>query len=463
MAYEPNNNTPGNENQQDKIAFPPGLVGAIANFIFEAAPHQNRVVALAGAITIVAGITGRVYNTHTKAGLNQYILMLARTGIGKDAFSNGSAKLMKAVQKSVPAAGEFKGPALVSSAGLIKWLAKYPSIYSEIGEVGYLMKRLASERANPNDQMLLATLLTFYSKSGAGNIYDPMAYSDPDKRTAVIHSPSLTLFGETAPSSILPSLDERMVVSGLLPRFLVFETAAKREYSNENMIELPPEKLVQSLADLCAHCLAKNQQNHVHVVEANDQAKAEFRKFDKWTTDQINEAQSESQRELWNRAHLKALKLAALCAVGINPFAPIVTIDEATWAINLVVGQTNNLIAKFENGETGEVAGNEVKQQAEVARIVKEYTSNAFTPTLENYGVQFEMHRDGVFTEAYLSRRLIKLPTFNDRMGATAALKRALKAMTDADDLREIAGPQMTAKYGRKPRAFAIANPGRFK
>ena len=68
---------------------PADLLDEIASFIASAAPHPNNEIALAGAIALLSGICGRCYNTYTGAGLNQYILMLASTGMGKEAAASG--------------------------------------------------------------------------------------------------------------------------------------------------------------------------------------------------------------------------------------------------------------------------------------------------------------------------------------------------------------------------------------
>ena len=438
---------------------PPGLIGMVRQFIYDAAPHPNSDIALAGAIALIAGITGRAYNTYTNAGLNQYILLLASTGLGKEAAASGISKLLQAVSVSVPAAGDFKGPALVSSAGLVKWLDKKPSVVTVAGECGYMLNRLASPKANPNDQMLKATLLDLYGKSGAGSVLDPMAYSDRDKQTGLIHSPALTLLGESVPGIVYEGLSEGVVLSGLLPRFMVIEAKGQRAPLNEYQAAYPCPQLVQSLADLCGNCLALNSRNDVHVVEADAEAKAKFREFAQWVTDQINGQSSEPLRELWNRAHLKALKLATLCAVGINPFAPVVTIHETMWATGLIVDQTNALIAKFANGDVGVQAGNQSKQEREAIRVIAEYCTKPWAECSKYHGTE-EMHRAGVITQAHIQQRLSATVAFkDDARGAKDALTRTLKSLLEADILREIPTAQMVQMFGKHPRAFAVSDP----
>jgi hypothetical protein len=444
-------------------SFPPGLIGDVAYFIMRAAPHPNPQIALAAAIALLAGITGKAFNTYTFAGLNQYILILASTGMGKEAANSGISKLLAPISAKIPGAATFKGPVLVSSAGLIKWLAVNPSFVSVIGEFGYKLKALSSSKASPNDELLKAVMLDLYGKSGMNNSLDPMAYSDRDKTTPPINSPAFTLLCESVPSVVNETLNEHSITSGFLPRFMIVRVEGPRSKFQENPVEGPDAVLVDLLAALASKCLALNSFNNVHVVAIAEDAKALFLEFNDWITDQINASASEIYRELWNRVYLKALKLATLCAVSIDFESPIVTMAEANWATGLIVEQTRSILAQFENGEVGVVAGNEARQQNEILRCIYEYIMQPFD-RFEKYGVTRDMHSSFVFTQTYLSRRVGKLPAFaEDRAGATNALKRAIQFLLDADEIQEVARPQMISMFGgKKPRAFVVPHPTEF-
>ena len=444
---------------QENIAIPPGLIGDVCRFIYDAAPHPNPDIAMAGAIAFVAGICGKSYNTYTNAGLNQYILLLASTGMGKEAAASGIAKLFNAIGKTVPAAGEFKGPALVSSAGLLKWLDKKPSVVSIIGEFGYKLKAISSPKANPNDEMLKATLLDLYGKSGAGSVVDPMAYSDRDKHTDVIQAPSLTLLGESVPGVVYEALNDSVVLSGLLPRFMLIEARGNRSPLQEAPAMSPNPMLTQALADLCATSLTLNRGHNVHTVPADPEARAKFREFGQWVTDQINGNTSEIYRELWNRAHLKALKLATLCAVGINPNDPVVTINETMWATNVIVGQVMPLLARFEAGDVGQLAGSQSKQEREIMRVIAEYCTKPWEACSKYHGTK-AMHDELVITKAHIQQRLYATASFkDDKQGPKAAVERGLKSLCEADIIREVPRAQMVERFGKQAYAFAPSDP----
>jgi len=443
--------------------FPPGLLGQVAQFILDVSPRPVPQIALAGAIALVSGICGRAYNV-SGTGLNQYVLLMATTGTGKDAIALGISKLMQSVSQSVPAAKDFLGPGeLVSSAGLIKWMDKKPAVISVLGEIGIMMQQMASVTANTHLKGLQRTLLQMYSKSGQGNTFDPSAYSDKEKNTGFIHSPSLTIVGETVPHTFYEMLDDSMIASGLLPRFLTFEYTGERGYLVEGRESVQPSfSLTQQLADLCGMALTLAHNGNVHNVPLDAESQKTFREFDHWTTDQINLAKNETLKHLWNRAHLKALKLAAVCAVGINPTHPLITINETMWATKIVVDQTEKLIGRFEAGETGSQIGNEVSQVNEIIKTIGTTVNSPFE-RFSKYGDTEEMHRDGVVSYSHISRRVIAMACFRqDRFGATNAIKRAIAGLIDNDELRELPKAQMQAKYGRAAKAYVVAMPLRF-
>lgn len=441
--------------------FTSGLLGQVAQFLYEAAPRPAIDVAMAGAVAFLSGICGRAYNI-SNTGLNQYVLLLAQTGTGKEFVSSGTGKLIQAIQPSCPSIIDFKGPGeMASSQGLIKWLSEKPCVLSIVGEIGEKLKEMAAPNANSHLIGLFRALLQMYQKSGYGDVFDATAYSDRTKNTPPIYAPSLTLFGESVPESFYESLDDRMIGNGLLPRFLIWEYNGERSYLNQKSVE-PSMELTQDLANVAAHCLTIMNRKTVQRVEMAPDVAIKHIEFDHWTTDLINQNSSNIYRHLWNRAHLKAIKLAALRAVGDNYINPIVNMEHFMWASDLVVGQTERLIAKFETGQVGSNASTgEMKQLADVIKTVREFLLDV--NKYEKYGGRNDMCAKGVVTESSVVRKLAAASAFkHDRMGSTHAIKRAIKTLCDADDLREVPSKQMFEMFGTKPKAFCIANPKRF-
>lgn len=448
--------------------FPPGLLGDVAQFILDQAPRPVPEIALAGAIGLLAGLTGRAYNV-SGTGLNQYLILVAKTGRGKEAIASGISKLMKAVTASVPSATDFIGPtAIASSPGLLKWMAEKPCIYSIVGEFGYKLREMSSQTANANTTAIMGTLLDLYNKSGRGNVVGSSAYSDKTNNTNVVNSPSFTLIGESTPSKLYENINESMVSDGLLPRFMVMDYDGPRVEFNENHKNVePPFKLVEQLAALVAQCLTLAHNGTVYEVPITPEAKAVFDKFNDYSDAQINnEKLGEVAHELWNRAHIKALKLAALFAVGSNFVNPWIDVHMANEAAEMVAEQINALKGRFDRGEVGAGAvngnGNDLAQLNLFCKVVGEWITLPHS-AVEKYRIKENMHKDKVFPFNALITRLGPLQLFkNDKRNATEAIKRAYDALIDSGDIAELNKNQAHTQYGKRARMFCILNAERF-
>lgn len=460
-------------------SFPDGLVGQIAQYIYDAAPRPVKEIALAGAIGLVAGLTGRYWNI-SNGGLNQYVLLIAETGRGKEAIAHGIGTLVKAVRNSVPTIENFVGPSEIASPqALIKVLAGKPCIYSIVGEFGLKLKEMSSERAPPHITGLKRALLDLYHKSGQGAQLGAMAYSKKEDNIAAIMSPSFTLIGESTPEKFFENVNEDIVTDGLLPRFTIFEYQGEQVELNKNRIHKPPLALVSRMSELVAHANGlQGQQAEPIQVQMTIEAEQIFVNFECYARAMINNRDpvtglkkgvrpNSVVTELWNRTHLKALRLAAVLAVGCSFANPKITGSQAQWATDEIFWQTRALQGRFDNGEIGGGAvnaiANEAKQSEVMIRLIGKFIAKDWKTKSDAYRISEDMRRDRVFPFSALISRLQIYAVFkNDRRGATEAIRRAYQLLLDNDDLQEIPRKQMSEKYGRSCRAFCISNAERF-
>lgn len=448
------------------LILPPGLVGEVANFIYEAAPRPVTEIALVGAIGFVAGIVGRAFNI-SATGLNMYVLSLAPTGTGKEAINSGISKLISAVRTNVPSIQDFIGPGDTrSDAALIKWLAKAPCIYSIQGEWGMRLKQMSSPYANSNEIGVKKVIMDLFNKSGHGNILNPLAYSDRNNNTPAINSPSFTLIGESTPEKFYEALDEGMITDGLLPRFLTIEYKGIRPpHSEHSAFATPSFALIDMVQAITVHCLEIMAKGSVVNVAVDAYADKVLRDFNEYADAHINDPNAnEVHRHMWNRAHVKALKLAGLVAVGTYPYNPVVDLDGARWACDIVARDIVNVVDRFARGEIGaSVLGpNEGKQVRDMVRVISQWMNDDGTECAK-YGMPGNMHAAGVILGSALTKKLFQMASFrNDRMGATNAIKRTLQHLLDGDELREIPRAQMSSMFGTTARGFAISRPATF-
>jgi hypothetical protein len=456
---------PPNEGGRNPYLQPvPGLLGQIAYYIYDQAPRPVPEIALAGAIGLMAGICGRAYNI-SGTGLNQYTLLLTGTGRGKEAIQSGISKLMNKVTDlnhgGCLAASEFMGPGEISSGqALIKHFDKVSrSFFSLIGEVDVTLKNMTARNANAGLTKFRQVLLASYSASGRDNILPGTIYSDRDKNAPAIQSPALSIIGEGTPQRFYNLLDEAMVSDGLLPRFTIIEYDGRRVSSNEERMNVqPPTGLVKATAQLCGQALMYNQQNRPVDVQLDPDAQQIMRLFDREIDDLINSAGNDTIEQLWNRAHLKALKLAALCAVGVNPHTPLVTAEIAQWAISIIEYSTKRLVVKFQSGDVGEGM---TKQHADMRKAIIQMLSIT-DHRARKLGMSPEMVRDRLISHRGLQQAIANYSSFrNARETASRAYQDTIKFLMDGGILREVGRTDLISRYGKDTgRYYVLVDPG---
>ena len=443
------------EKQEGAVILPPGFAGEIARYFLSVSIRPVQEISIAATIGLLAGLTGRAYNI-SGAGLNQYILLLAKTGTGKEGMQSSIDKLLAEVRQTVPIIDDFIGPAAFASGpALVKTLAKKPCVVSILGEFGLVLQSI-TDKHNTLSGMFRKVLLDVYGKSGANQTLRASVYSDSDKSTAAVHSPSLTLLGESTPETFYEGVSQSNISEGLIPRFLVIHYSGLRPPSNKSPNQAVPEELARRLIELVA--ASTGLQNSFDVVNVSQSMEAAnlLDALNEEADAKINNAKMDTEAQLWNRAHLKALKLGALLAVADNPHQPIISEEQAIWAINLVKKDLNIMSAKFTSGDVGQ---GDSKQIADLRRALDGYFTTDEKVLSESYALPTGLRQKGLIPYLYFQRRTANLASFRgDRQGATTALKRALESLLASGEIQELPRSQ-GASLGFTGRIFAIPKP----
>lgn len=427
------------------VSLPPGLVGEVAQYIYQTAIRPVPEIALGAAIAITAGVCARSYNI-SGSGLNQYLILLAKTGAGKEGAVTGIDNLIAAIRPQVPMVDQFIGPsAFASGQALIKVLDDRPCFVSVLGEFGLTLQQLCDPRASSPQIMLKKVLLDLYSKSGWNKVLRSSVYSDTDKNTKIVQAPNVTILGESTPESFFEGLDSIHIAEGLIPRFSVIEYTGPRPPRNRNANQPPSQQLVARFSELVAVSLTTANNGTCANVQVESTALQLLDEFDVKADGMINAAGSDVDMQLWNRAHLKALKLAAVIAVGCNPHAPVVTPDIARWAIDFVERDVAVMTTRFQRGEVG--VGDH-RHEVDIRKAVEAYLAMSDSQRLQ-YKTPKSLLGQPVVPFHYLRRKLRLLSAFkNDRRGVARALEESLKDMVKAEILRQVPPQQAMEKFG---------------
>lgn len=401
------------------FSYPPGFVGELARYFFKNAIMPVEEIALVAALGIMSGVIGRSYNI-SNTGLNQYLVLVAKTGTGKEGISNAIESIVSQVRSHIPNADQFMGPAnFASGQGLVKTLQKQNCFVSVLGEFGIRVQEMCDPRANSAMQMLHRVLLDLYNKSGYSNVLRPTVHSDAEKNTQSVHAPCVSIIGETTPSTFYDKLDISHLQSGLIPRLTIIEYKGDAVNFNKKAGAKAPDELIEKFAEIVTVGLTTNQNRTFLPVAIDAESEAILDGFREWCRTQQNEG-GEVEQQLWSRAHLKALRLAALVAVGINHHSTTVTAECARWACAFIHNETGATVHKFKANQFGRGEG---RQESDLRRAMEAWFEMPFRERKTHESNHVIVEADAI-PHSYMYNRVKNLASFDElKMKPSQVLK----------------------------------------
>lgn len=441
---------------QGMLPMPPGFVGALAQFIYQQAPRPVAEVAIVGALGLMAGVCGKVWHI-PGSGLNLYVVLVARSAIGKEAMHSGISKIIRAAAVKCPIAGNFANfDDYVSGPALIKACAGNPSFVNVAGEIGHKFLQMATTN-DANARSLRKALTTLYSKSGPTDVAGGIAYSSQENNVESVTSVAFSLIGETTPSTFYESITDAMMRDGFMSRFCVIEYSGDRPAKNTTPVQHPPQGVVDHIASIMAASDLAMAAGKVQEVAFSDGARAHLDRFEDECDAAIHAAgDDENLRQLWNRAHLKALRVAALLAVGDTPFGPIVTVEQAEWAVTLIRHGVAAFDRRIRQGEVGE--GSDGGREAKVLDLCREFLNlPADSKALTEYKYAPAMQQAFIVPRNYLQRRTQRMSAFEKfKLGHTAALNMAIKTAISNGNLMEVKKEPLSEQFNFGGQAYRV-------
>lgn len=420
-----------------ELSFPPGLVGEIAAYVLRSSVHPVPEIALTAALAFMAGVCGRSYN-YSQTGLNLYLIMVGRTGVGKGEINKATSKLFKAIRPKVPSIDGFRGPATIASGpGLRRALEQSPCFVSMLGEIGETLQAITSPRRNAAEAMYHKALLDIFSLSGHGDVLGGTSYSQVEKNSVPIESPAFSFVGE-ATTTLYEHLNEDMIATGLLPRMLFVETDAERtKLNNQGMTLEIPDSLLQKLVDLSSQVLTAQHNRTVVTVKCSPEAFAMDDAFEDSIIAKTNaDGHNNVTDHLWNRVHLNARKVAALLAVGSNMYAPVIEKEHMAWAIAFVQNSCEHLLAKFSSGDIGV---GDTAQAKKLEKCIRDYMKKDPASLAKRHKSMPKMQEMGIVPYSYLQQQLGNVMPFRDaRNGSAKALHDTIDVLVKAGRLSKI-------------------------
>lgn len=421
---------------------PDGLMGKIANFVYDNAVNPMPEVAVAASIAYMAGIAGRSWN-YSRTGLNQYVVLLAETGQGKESAAQGIDRINHAVFNTMPALVQFMGASDIKSPeGLMKQLSETPCFLTHKGEFGMWLQKLTGKYARQNEVSLRGMLLDLYSKSGYTQTLRGALYSDRQKNIPTINSPAFSLFGDSTQQEFYKALDEENISEGLISRFTIIQADAdKRPAFNakHGKAFLDPEmiKQIQRMGENALQII-NNKLAPINVGETAD-AKAYQEKYREWAIDKMWADRETPIGKIWNRAHLRLLRTAALIAVGRNPDMPVVTLADLQWAEPIINHSVEQLAHKFALGEVGVQFNPYLEQRILINRTISKYLKEGWKDIyFRSYNITKDMYAQRVVTERYFRLVCGRHAAFRNDRDPIMAMKKVLQSYCDDGNLSKV-------------------------
>lgn len=384
-----------------------GALKLIKDHILETSYNKNEDIASIASMAFMQAIIGRKYQVMSGGqpiGLNQYMLVAARTGYGKDALSSGIHNLKNryATEKASNeinnyfGAGSFSsGVAFIKSfqvpqpkktkADKSSVAEKYSDLFkaegiednskmcylSVLNESASLFKTMASGK-DIYKNGLLSSFLEFYTKSSKYATVQPHEKADKEENTTILYSPCFSLLAELTNTDLQSLYSSPLVENGFFPRFLVFDIKKKEAGKKNDPAgeEMPLNKKLVACIDKMLRVARKelnnpNRKNYFINIKWQPEALENFRKFED-KQDKLrnffNDRGLKIISDMINRNNLKALKLIGLLAVNevisdienSNDFeTPIITNDHVIKATQLVESISNNYIDDYNQGNLG--------------------------------------------------------------------------------------------------------------
>ena len=434
----------------EQMPWPPGRAGRLARFLFQTSYSPIQEVAITATLGLLAGVCGRAYRTHTDMDVALYVILVAKSGVGKDALHKGIPMMLKLSER--PLAMNFlRATDFASGEALHKALLREPGFLYLQGEFGKKLKRMANPTDSPM-QSFRNIMLMAYGKE----FLEGKEYSNAENSLMGVDWPALSFVGETTPGTFHECLTPDMMADGFMSRFLIVNYGGGRPLPNKHREAALDDEDQRAWSDLVDH--AARYQFPINMpqaitVEPDWEAQGLLDQFDLDCISRLNATDDESERQVWSRAHVKVLKIASLLAVADHYLKPNVSGEHVRWAMDLVQMDVAAFQSRKQSGDIG------VDDDARERKLVSFIRDYLLGPVAPSYGVEPKMVKDGVVPRKYLQMRSASLPAFRDhKLGASRALDDAIRSMIDNGTVMEVKRDKLMDLYGFNGRSFRPLN-----
>lgn len=282
-----------------------GLLSEVAGYYRSIAYRESSIMALAVAVSFCECLFGRRVRSSSGLRTNDYNVILAGTGFGKESCESAIVNIMQAAgldeQLVMP-------PDVQSGNGLMKALSVNPSAVWVCDEFGKLLQAVFDKKGNAHLKGVGTNLLKLYGKSGG--VYGGASHSDGVRNR--INQPCLTVLGLATPSSVFDYLSPESVSDGLFGR-IAWYPVQERPDVKENMIHQDCPESLASLVRLWGNWFPGGDLASINPIpieiKCSSEAQRRWDSHAKLINDKMKD-ESESRAAIWSRVAARSMKLA---------------------------------------------------------------------------------------------------------------------------------------------------------
>ena len=300
---------------------PGGILGGLMGIILQRSHVPQPILALASAIPTFAAAVAGAARTRSGSHPSFLVIGIARSGFGKDAGICIPPQIFSQIPQLFPCLG---GGDFASDVGLVSQLAENGRRCYYIDEIGDILKNTKSQGSST--AMLASTFKRLWSR--AGGAFFGKVYKD-SSQNVVIDPVNVNLYGVTVPNRYYEALTSADIRDGFIPRLLIFQAPDERPAS-QWPTEVPFPKDLMLALQYWATIKVKDPT----IVNYTADAAHLYEDYMAECLERQLADPSEITASIIARSSEHADRLALIKACSRTQ-TPQITVEDATWAINL--------------------------------------------------------------------------------------------------------------------------------
>lgn len=311
-----------------------GLLRDVYQYYGQKAYRRSHVMGLAVAVSVCETLFGRRIRSHTDLRTNDYNLILATTGSGKEACESTVASILDAASDTA-----MIPPDVQSGNGLMKAICMRPASIWLCDEFGKILQAVLDKRGNQMLKNIGTHLLKLYGKSAG--IYGGAAHSDGVRNRIV--QPCLTVLGLSTSSTVFESITHDQVADGLIGRIAFWPVQQRPEPRDDLTIVTPSEELTARVKSWLDWMPVSSSDHPMPATLAMaDAAKHRWSQHARDINSRMD-SESELRAAIWSRVAARTMKLAMVHRAARLETEPartnwdfvLVELEDVEWAVSL--------------------------------------------------------------------------------------------------------------------------------